>query len=156
MAVRPAVAGTEPEGEDAPFLDVHALQEVGDEAVAAVVADQPRVPVDHHQAHVLGPAHQQPQLSPVLPRREPVSGERDDQGTRRQALRHRGNPARRDFFGESRGLDVRVSRRLRARERGDKRRRGQTGNRPAGSRPVGRVIDRDGSPPPQEWPRPGK
>ena len=63
MSVRPFVSAAQMEREDSAILDIHRCQDVGYERQRRGVADQPCIPVNHHHAGVLGPAHQHPQLA---------------------------------------------------------------------------------------------
>ena len=65
-AIGPFMALAQMEGEDAPFLDVEALQDVGHQIVMRVVAHQPRIAIDHHVAGVLGRGHQHVQFLAVF------------------------------------------------------------------------------------------
>ena len=132
-AVRPPVAGAEPQGEDAPVHDVQPGQEIGSEAVVGVVADQSRIAVDDHQAHVLAAAHQQPQLAPVAAGRKAVAVEPHHARLRRQAVLDGGKLASGDLLGEGGDFDVRRCGRPRAREC-DETCRGQPGSEHATER----------------------
>ena len=63
LSVRPFVSAAQMKREDSAILDIHRCQDVGYERQRRGVADQPRIPVNHHHAGVLWPTHQHPQLA---------------------------------------------------------------------------------------------
>jgi hypothetical protein len=116
MPVRPAMAGAEAKGED-PLLDIlDRGEDVGLELEARVVADQPRIAVDGHHAHVLRSAHDQPHLPAMAAGLEIAAG-RMDQRRARQPLGDRRQAAGGDVRGQRRAVDL--GRRGRAGEAGD-------------------------------------
>src|SRR6185503_13355693 len=66
MAVGPAVPLAQLEREDAAFLHLEALEQVGHQVQVAVVADQARVAVDHQQARIAAAADEAVQRAAVL------------------------------------------------------------------------------------------
>ncbi len=93
MPVRPAVPLAQLEREHASVLDLEALHDVGNDVELPVVADQPRVAVDHQQARVAAAPDQRVERAAVLARGLRV----DHQRRLRQPLLHRRQPP---------GLDV--------------------------------------------------
>ena len=63
LTVRPSVAGAQREGEDAVFVVLVALQDVGLELELGVIDDQPRVAVDRHHDGVARAHHQHGELA---------------------------------------------------------------------------------------------
>ncbi len=58
LPVRPFVARTQTEGENAPVLDIDGLRDVRLQLVVRRVSQQAGVAIDHHHASVLGARHQ--------------------------------------------------------------------------------------------------
>ena len=78
LAVRPAMSPAEMQREDAPLLNVHSGEQIGDHVPLRIIAHQPRIAVDDHHARVLRLTDQHAQLAAVSPRREAGTVEGDD------------------------------------------------------------------------------
>ena len=85
-AVGPFLALAQMEGEDPPVLDIEAFEDVGDELVLGVIADQLRIAIGHEIARVLGRGHQHGELAAVIARHLPRPLEAGDVGIVGQAL----------------------------------------------------------------------
>ena len=96
----------EMQGEHPFVLDLHALEEVRHERKLLVVSDEPGIAVHHHQAHVLRPAHEHAQPTPVPARLAPDRFEPGDERTLRKPLRDRRKLPGPDALREHRRLDV--------------------------------------------------
>src|SRR6185369_10076441 len=92
-------------GEHALVFHIDAFEQVGDDVEILVVADQPRVTVDHQHAHVPAAPDQHVQAAAVLAGLR-AGGQFHHQRILRQALDQRRQLARLDLFFEHRGLDV--------------------------------------------------
>ena len=135
LAVRPAVPRPEMEGEHALVLDLHPLEEVGDQIERLVVADEPGVTVYHHQAHVLRPADEHPQPPSVAAGRAPHRFEAGDERAGRQPLGGRRKRARTHLAPRARAVRRRPPGRPAAMLRHPRRRPGERARRRRGRLP---------------------
>jgi hypothetical protein len=95
-AVRPAMAGTQLQGEAASFDDFHAGKDIGDQPVILVPHHQPRVPEHDQVARIAAAAHQDFQGAAIAPLLPVLAPRQVAPRLRRQALGHGRQLPRRD------------------------------------------------------------
>ena len=106
VTVRPAQSRTQAQGEDTPFLDLVAFEQVRNQRKVPVVGDEARVAIYHQHAHVLLPSREHPELPAVPPDLPPVVAELDHARALRQALGDGGQRARPHRFTKPGRLNV--------------------------------------------------
>jgi hypothetical protein len=82
--------------EDPPVLDLDVFENVWPQRVVLVIADQPRIAVDHRDAHILGAPDQRADAAAMAPDLAPALRQPGDGRLGRRALGHRRQRAGRD------------------------------------------------------------
>ena len=110
MAVGPAMALAQLHGEDASFLHLDRLEDVGNDVQVPVVAHQPRVAVDGEKPRVAAAAGERVQRAAMAAEARAAFAERHDERLLRHALFHRRQFSRAHLLDERGRLDQRPDR----------------------------------------------